>query len=365
MRQALLFSLLFGAVVACGPLRQAVAQTVILDDFEAGLRVENPGETDPGVKYLWNQYTGDRYGPDPGIASVTTSQAHSGAHSLQVSVTGGNIYMQFYPATTDWGFMHEHVQPPTAWTAGKYNAMRFWVKVPPQIIHAEAGHENVQLGTYVRAQDGERRSQGQHYYHFYNFKYTGEWEQVIFDSHPTHLVGTQGNIELGDVPAPFGGNWTYMDALTRFYFDGQGPLSATPANFYFDGYELFTRPANENIGQVYAMHSVYVPAKNEIDIGWSRRKDQDRLGYEVRYAFQDINTIGWNAATRAPNGIVPGNGLGPYNVMEYSTQRINIPAGTSTLYLAIKPQNAATFRQITVEISPVTLPEAPTSPATR
>jgi hypothetical protein len=351
MKRRIVHTLLAALAVSASLSQQATAQSIVLDNFEAGLRIENANETDPQIKYLWNQYTGDFYaGPDPGTASVTTSQAHDGTHSLQVNVTGGNIYLQFCPATSTWNFMHQYVQPPTAWTAGKYNAMRFWVKVPPQMIKAPAGHENVQIGTYVRAQNGDTGAQGTHYYHFYNFKYTAEWEQVILDSHPTYLLGGGGNTEVGNLAFPFGGNWTYTDALTRFYFDGQNNLSGVPATFYFDGYELFTRPANENIDQVYAMHSVYVPSTNEIAVGWSRRKDQDSLTYEVRYAYQDINSIGWSAATPAPNGTIAGNKLGAYNVMEYSTKSISV-SGKSTVYIAIKPTTATTFRQISVQIS--------------
>lgn len=327
------------------------AQSVLLDDFEAtSIRIVNPTESDPSIKYLWNQYPDDFYdGPDPGLASITTSERHDGTRSLQVNVTGGNIYLQFYPATATWNFMHEFVQPASAWTPNTYNAVRFWVKVPKQIRKASGGMENVQLGTYVN-NGRDMGTAGSHYYHFYNFKYTGEWEQVIFDSHPSYLLGAGGGTEVGDVAYPFGGTANYMDSLTRFYFDGQNGLSGVPATFYFDGFELFTRPTNENINQVYGMHAVYVSGTNEIAVGWSRRKDQDTLTYEVRYAFQDIHATGWASATPAPNGTLPGNGLGAYNLMEYSTTSINV-SGKNTVYIAIKPQGATLFRQIAIPIS--------------
>jgi hypothetical protein len=226
---------------------------------------------------------------------------------------------------------------------------------------ASGGSENVQMGTYVRAQNGDPGTAGDHYYHFYNFEYTGEWEQVIFDSHPSYLIGAGGNTEVGNVATI--GSWNYMDALTRFYFDGQNGLSGTPATFYFDGFELFTRPANENIDQVYAMHAVYVPSSNKIQVGWSRRKDQDTLTYEVRYSFQDIYASGWGAATAAPSGTIPGNGNGAYALMEWSTTAINV-SGHDKIYVAIKPQNASTFRQITIPIgaqSPSETPNPPTA----
>jgi len=342
---------------------EAMAQDILLDDFESGsIRVINPSSSDPQTKYLWNQYTGDFYaGPDPGTAGISTTEAHDGTRILRVDVTEGNIYLQFYPATSQWNYMHTFIQPPSAWTQNKYNAMRFWVKVPPQMNASTGGRENVQIGTYVN-NGSDMGTAGSHYYHFYNFKYTGEWEQVIFDSHPTYLLGAGGNTELGNVAYPFGGTLNYMDALTRFYFDGQGKLGSFPATFYFDGFELFTRPANENIDQVYSLHGGYIPSQNEVHVGWARRKDQDTLTYEVRYAFQDINSIGWAAATPAPNGTIPGNGAGAYNMMEYSTKGINL-SGQSTIYIAIKPQNSSLFRQIEIPITPtgsISPPSAPT-----
>ena len=328
------------------------AQSIILDNFESdSIRVVNPSEQDPQNLYLWNQYKNDFYaGPDPGTEGISNDQAHDGTRSLKVVVNGGNIYLQFYTATTTWNFMHQYVQPPTAWTPNKYNAMRFWIKVPQQIVASNGGHENVQIGTYVRAENGDVYSAGSHYYHHYNFKYTGEWEQVIFDTHPTYLIGAGGNTELGNVEYPFGGDsWNYLDALTRFYFDGQGSLSGYPAAFYFDGFELFTRPATENIDQVYSLHGVYVPSTNEVSVGWARRKDQDTLPYEVRYAFRDIYSIGWSAATPAPNGTIAANGEEAYNLMEYSTRAIKT-AGNSTIYIAIKPQSSSLFRQISIPI---------------
>jgi hypothetical protein len=246
--------------------------------------------------------------------------------------------------------MHQYVQPTSAWTAGKFNAIRFWVKVPQQMGKAENGHENVQIGTYVRAQNGDRGTQGDHYYHFYNFQPTGEWEQVILDYHPTYLIGGSGNAEIGNHANPFGGSWTYVDALTRFYFDGQNGMKSTPATFYFDNYELITLPSSENVDQVYSIHGVYVPSGNKVIVGWSRRKDQDSLTYEVRYSFSDINSSGWSAATAAPGGSIPGNGLGAYNTMEWSTTGITT-SGKNTLYIAIKPTTASNFRQIAIPLN--------------
>ena len=66
------FSFIF-IFFALGAGSNALAQTILLDDFESGsIRITNSGESDPQARYLWNQYEGDfTDGPDPGSESVT------------------------------------------------------------------------------------------------------------------------------------------------------------------------------------------------------------------------------------------------------------------------------------------------------
>ncbi|HLP43120.1 MAG TPA: hypothetical protein VK465_16560, partial [Fibrobacteria bacterium] len=95
----------------------------------------------------------------------------------------------------------------------------------------------------------------------------------------------------------------------------------------------------------------YVPATNEVYLTWSRPKDDNTTNHEVRFSNRDIHQIGWNAATPAPNGIVAPKGTGGYNGMAYVSPALPT---NGILYLAIKPQGATLFSQISLSTRNVT-----------
>jgi hypothetical protein len=350
---------------SAGGIRHTLAQTTILDNFESGaLRVMQPSQSNPVYRYLWNQYPSDfTEGPDPGEASITTEERHDGSHSLKVTVqhantgAGGNVYLQFYPHDgTFWHWMREYTQARSNWTFDTYNRLRFWVKVPRGMQKAGPGRANLDVGTYLRRSNGSRTNAedgGSHWYHEFNIPYTGQWHQVIVDTHPDHQRGANGGTEHGDQEYVTGERgYNYFDALTRFYISGRGGLAAGsyPARFYFDGFELYRETGAENIAQIYSLNGVYVPSTNEIYVGWQRDKNDNAVKHEVRYAFQSIHDIGWASATPAPDNIVSPPGWQGYNGMEYSTKKLNV-SGRKVVYIAIKPQNSNRFRQIAIPLS--------------
>jgi hypothetical protein len=80
-----------------------------------------------------------------------------------------------------------------------------------------------------------------------------------------------------------------------------------------------------------------------------RNKNENSVKHEVRYAFRDIFEMGWDAATRPPNGIVAPPGFQGYNGMEWSTRSLNL-TGRSTVFIGIKPQFSKSFRQIAIPV---------------
>ncbi len=341
-----------------GIVYPVMASPVLLDDFEApDIREVRPGDPNPSSRYLWNQYEGDpTEGPDPGSERLSTATVYRGTQSLQITVESGNVYMQFYPYPSpgyEWHYMRTFTQPSTAWQLDTYNRFRFWVKVPPGVTKIGGGISNTHVGTYTRCSTCDTtkaESDNGHYYHHFDLPYTGEWHQIIVDTHPDHQRGANGGTELGDQPYPTGeSGFNYFDALTRFYVELKGTLPTYPAVFHFDAFEVYQETRPENIAQVYSLNGVYVPATNEIMVGWQRHKDENDVNHEVRYAFEDIHQIGWEAAILAPDGVVAPLGWQGYNGMEWVTQAIDV-SGTSQIYIAIKPQNATTFRQITIPI---------------
>lgn len=353
------------AAVLCGNVR---AQTYLLDDFEASsIRIVQPNTKDTN-KYLWNLTFGG-----PGT-SLTTADKHDGNQSLLSAFTGGDWQFQFYTYTESlsgwsngWKYIWRFANNPSmkssggspAWQTGKVNRLRFWIKVPSSVKKAGGGNHNFEFGTYLARSGSEAAGEtdNHHHYHVYDIGYTGEWEQVIVDTHPDHIRGANGNAEHPDLLYPYKDGNTYFDLMTRFYLDF--PYITAGGNYLIDGFELYQDTNPQNVDQVRALHAVYVPATNQVSVGWARRKDEDSVKHEVRYAFTDIFSTGWAGATVAPGGTITPPGTGGYNNMSWSTTSIDL-SGRSVLYVAIKPQNSSLFSQIAIPLSsggPLTAPK--------
>jgi hypothetical protein len=350
----------------------------MLDSFEEGLRMINPASP-PHTQNIWQDVCPPGACSQASIA-VTTEDSHGGGASLKYELTdalagnaphGSSAYLRFRPETDiDYG-RHNASEYITSgkWKFDTYNRMRFWVKVPPAFakeFRAGWGRANMNVGTYIRSSHGRLRNSGAeesgigggHDYHGFKIPYTGAWHQIILDMHPSHSRGGPGWVEWGNTPHPTGENgFNYFDALTLFYVDfvglagGYHALSKYPAEFYFDDFEFYKDTNPENVDQVYSLNGVYVPADNRIYVGWSHPKYDEKTKYEVRYAFEDIYSLPnkWNSATPAPKGTVSPAG-GAYNLIEYITTRIKV-TGHDTIYIAIKPGNAALFREIALPVN--------------
>jgi hypothetical protein len=129
-----------------------------------------------------------------------------------------------------------------------------------------------------------------------------------------------------------------------------GSIPNRPANFYFDDFEFYKAPKNENIKQIYSLNAVYIKSTNRLLVGWMRDKNENKINHEIRYSFNDIRTNGWESAIPAPKGLISPLGWGGHNGMEYRTRDINM-SDNSTVYIAIKPQNSNKFRQIEVPLN--------------
>ncbi len=85
---------------------------------------------------------------------------------------------------------------------------------------------------------------------------------------------------------------------------------------------------------------------------WRRPKDENNIPHEVRYAFEDIHQVGWNAARPAPKGIIKPPGWQGYNGMLYATRALPLE-GHPVVYIAIKPQNSRRFSQISIPLGEI------------
>jgi len=342
----------------------------MLDNFEeASLREANPGANDY-TRYLWSVMD---YGA--GTTGLTTGDKSAGNKSLLNHYVNGDPewQFQFYPNTISGGVNHyqyaRYFVLNGPWVLNKINRLRFWFKVPSGVSFAGGGDNNFQFGTFLRCTTCDvtsSESDNMHYYHHFDFTYTGQWEQVIIDMHPNHQRSADSNVDEGVLVHPDGEqDYNYFDLLTRFYLHFPY-LSLPNADFYMDNFEFYYEPNPENENQVYSIHGTFVPSSNTIRIGWQRNKAENTVKHDVRYSFSDIHSIGWDTAIAAPGGtgIVPP-GWGGYNGMYYSTNSIDV-SGRSVMYIAVKPQNSSLFKQIAIPISggtPATTVQAPTAPS--
>jgi len=348
----------------------------MLESFEEGLRMLNPGSSEPN-QHLWQHVCGDNShrACSQGNLSITTEDSHDGGSSLKYEMTdvvmgkatqASSAYLRFRSMTDVDNARHNAREYITSgkWKLDTYNRLRFWIKLPPAFakeFKAGTGQGDMQFGTYIRASHGKLSGAGAeesglgggHFYHTFNIPYTGVWHQVIIDMHPTHGRGGQGGIEWGNSSYPTGEKgFNYFDALTVFYVDAGAyhALAEYPADFYFDDFEFYKDTNPENVDQIFSLNGVYVPADHRIYVGWGHPKDDGKTKYEVRYAFEDIYSLPnkFDSAMRAPRGTVSPPGSA-YNIMEYSTTGINVE-GHDVVYVAIKPVNSTLFRQIVLPV---------------
>jgi hypothetical protein len=290
-------------------------------------------------------------------ATIDTTDAIAGS-SLRMHLTSGTLYAQFNPyGPKGREFARDYCAHPKKWQFNTYNRMRFWIKVPVNASPlAPTGQENMNVGTYVKqvvkANPYSDEAGGNHYYHNLNIAPTGQWTQVILNMHPSHIRGTSGGKEHGNVPHPTGEEkYDYFDALTRFYIQGNYKPKSYPADYLLDEIEFYQEPNKENDDQVYSLTAVYVPKTNRLLVTWCRNKDENKTTHEVRYAFADIHKVGWKAAQAAPKGILAPLGWQGYNGMIYDSTALPL-AKRNKVYVAIKPRNSDLFSQIVIPLKP-------------
>jgi len=341
-------------------------ETFVISDFETGdIPVVRPSYAiDAYQRYLWSHYPIDNAGNQrPGWAEISSEDSYEGSRSLKATIDSAmNIFVQYYPydeSKYEWFYIKEQENknnPSKVWKNDTYNRIRLWVKAPPTLQKEDVKRFNAHFGTYVRGLTGSRSNAesggGDHFYHYYNIGYSGEWHQVIVDFHPNHRRGASGGQEQGVREYPTGEEgFNYFDLMTRFYFTFKNNLTAYPGSFYIDNVELYRDPNPENIDQIYALHGVYVNSSNTITVGWSRDKTENDVRHQVRYAFSDVHDSGWDSALVAPgNSTISPPGWEGYNGMEYSTSAIDV-GNNAFIYIAIKPENSNLFRQIRIPLN--------------
>ncbi len=288
-------------------------------------------------------------GAGAGDISINSKDAVSG-NSLQATLTKGYAQIQFNPYNgSKRSFARDLCKEPKKWQFNTYNRFGFWIKMPSNDDSLSTkGMLKYQFGTFVkRVKDADPQSDelgGNHYYHLLNLGYTGTWNYVILNSHPSHV--RSGTKDPGSLPHPTNEpDYNYFDAVAK-----PDPPKPYPCTYMLDDFVFYKEPFAENDDKVYSIAGTYVPDKNRLVVTWSRPKPDNDINHEVRYAFDNIHKVGWDKAIAAPDGIRKPPGWYGYNGMFYDTTALPLK-GKNLVYVAIKPEGATLFSQIAIPLN--------------
>jgi RNA polymerase sigma factor (sigma-70 family) len=348
-----------GVVLATAVLGGSIAVATWPTKAEQAVLVNFDGATLP-VNQAGTQYPRYHTSADPndgGVfeASLDSTQAVAG-NCLKMRLVAGRIKIQFEPENGKHRtFAREQAADAAQWRFNHYNRLQFWVRTPTSSpAHKTNGDANMNVGTYARrvrdpnlyVLDDGRGGFG----HKINVPALGQWTQVIVNAHP-HMAYGNGATDPGVMLHPTGeADYNFFDALTRIYIEVMEAPAAYPADYFLDEVVFYREPIAENDEQVYGITATHLPAQNRVIVTWSRRMDEDQVRHEVRYAFRSIHETGWDKAEPAPNGKIAPPGKQIRNGMVYDTTALSL-AGHTTLYIAIKPENATRFSQVAIPLT--------------
>jgi hypothetical protein len=345
----------------------SIIYTRMIGDFETENYVIRPSATEDYQKYFWGHYINARGYENHANLSYNTSDKVEGARSLQVSMipgmsTDGLPSAPSLAINTHNGvrkhFIREIVTDflSEEWLTNTYNKMVFYIKTPAVTKHAVIGKYNFEVGTHYSsvAAGGPTSSNGEvggdHGYHRFDVA-PGVWTKCILDFHPSHLRGQNGGIDHGNMEYPIAADtpaYNYFDLLTRLYFYYSRVESVVDGETWlFDKFQFYRDSNDEEEDLVYSINASHNTANNELTLGWNTKKELDDTSFEIRYAFEDIHSIGFETAILLDE--VGRDRSSGYNLTLYKNSDVDL-TGQAAIYLAVKPTNSTKFKQIKLEL---------------
>lgn len=373
----------WGSIDAPPASGQQFETAYLYESFEyATMPVPNTGDTPPSGD-LWRYDSTENSGDTrPGSVSLDTGTKLYGSKSLKIQADGGGTSSDVHKAKGNTNYTnssnnHLTILQLMEWDAGEVNRLRMWMKADVNMEqNSTMGSANFHIGTYLRdAAEGSDESEtyNNHYYHYLNMGYEGTmWHQIIVDSHPGHLRGDSGSVEVGNIVEPFPSTnpgETYFDTMTFFYLSEKTSGTVPPTSTYFDGMEFYVDPADEDEDNIYGFWGLYNDVTDKIVIGFKRNKTLSAPRFDARYATSSFHANGgWSHGDPAPNGTgfagYTDNSNAGYNGVEYREGGFDF-TGLDFIYIAIKYQGEATkFREIRIPLTAAGYPTLPTEPAT-
>lgn len=244
---------------------------------------------------------------------------------------------------------------------GRINRLRVWVKLPSNVAFPTAGggDHNLHVGTFCRDRSVSRvenESSNWHFYHQYGVGYSGNYHQIIVDSHVQHQRSANGATEHGDKWQMTASD-SYFDLMTWFYVQHTWQAIAIPSLYQIDHVEWYEETSEyDDVEYVcslngVAFHSSVAP--NRIYIAWHRRKDDNSASFDVRYAATSFyRNGGWSHGSAAPSGTGLtgfGNIYGGAGC-EYITDEIDT-TGMDVIWFAVKRTGQSGFREICIPLT--------------
>src|SRR5262249_1691735 len=128
----------------------------VLDDFEQGMRVVQPGGQ--SCCYPWRDLWNQDANPPLNDTVIIDTDSVSGAHAVRSYFPGGpDFQFQFGPfyegsseKPTGLYPARMMIQSAGPWQTGRINRLRFWAKLPTGFVQRTDGDHSVEVGTYVR-----------------------------------------------------------------------------------------------------------------------------------------------------------------------------------------------------------------------
>jgi hypothetical protein len=311
----------------------------LLEDFTLSPRNNSEGDM------LFDAYTGE----DPGSSAAVVSNSLR----LTGSAVDQSIYMDFLPiVASTWypfpqGYAQNYLRSGT-WDPDN-TRLGFLVRSNTATTYRTDGGDIIQVGTYIKNHGhADDHEQGRHFYHYFDVAMVPNvWMAFVLDEHPQHERENPGNYAVN--PALYvnpttgtdmsnDGFVSYMDGLSRFYFDPQPDL--LNSIWDFDDFYFWKRTGEPDY---YISSLAYCYDGTRYVVYWSSLRDTVYT-HEVRYRTDGVGMRSAGFTSGTSGGTISNN---PGN--DYVGARWQGPsASESTLgiYVAIRVVGQTYFRQV-------------------
>jgi len=226
---------------------------------------------------------------------------------------------------------------------GGFDRFSFYMKIPSD--YPLEPDRNCNVGTYTTDPSISEPlyNDGHHYYHYFNIKGSEYWSKCVFNQHPRHRSGHNGE-DPGVNPE----TWNYYDGFTRFYIQllpyPDPPLPITlPFDVWIDNLEFYHTAEPENDDNISSIICTY-EGDGKFWLSWRCNHYYDEVDpsstnpheYKVYYALSQLTNANYNTVgTEVIGG--PFQRETGYGIYDYTTTgSFSSGIDSGDIYFAIK-----------------------------